>query len=158
MISKALCGQANLSKTFQSFFIEAMELFLTIPNSINFLQMVRFGLSSQQQFRMNFRKKFDWISFNLTLVQEASQGMLKQWTLRSICLFLQSTLPANLGRNMTWICQSAMLKCSYIMHQWLNEYFQCSGKDRTSKKREGLTFGQSLSIIQLMRKRDYFLK
>ena len=36
MISKALSGQTNISKSFRSFFIEAMELFLTIPNSINF--------------------------------------------------------------------------------------------------------------------------
>ena len=70
MISKALSGQANLSKTFRSFFIEAMELFLTIPNRINFLQMGRFGRSSEQRFRMNFRKKFDWISFNQILVPE----------------------------------------------------------------------------------------
>ena len=137
MISKALSGQANLSKTFQSFFIEAIELFLTIQNRINVLQMRRVGRSSKERVSMNFWKKFDRISFNLTLVQEASQGMLKQWTLRSICLFLQSTFPANLGRNMTCICQSAMLKCSYIMHQWLNEYFQCSEKDRTSKKKRG---------------------
>ena len=72
MISKALSGQTNLSKNFQSFFIEAMELFLTIPNRINFLQMGRFGRSSEQRFRMNFRKKFDWISFNRTLVQEGN--------------------------------------------------------------------------------------
>ena len=32
MISKALSGQTNSSKSFQSCFIEAMELFLTIPN------------------------------------------------------------------------------------------------------------------------------
>ena len=47
-----------------------MELFLTIPNRINFLQMGRFGRSSEQRFRMNFKKKFDWISFNQTLVPE----------------------------------------------------------------------------------------
>ena len=72
MILKALSGQTNLSKSFQSFFIEAMELFLTIPNRINFLQMGRFGRSSEQRFRMNFRKKFDWISFNRTPVQEGN--------------------------------------------------------------------------------------
>lgn len=33
-----------------------MELFLTIPNRINFLQMERFGHSSEQRFRMNFRR------------------------------------------------------------------------------------------------------
>ena len=73
-----------------------MELFLPIPNRINFLQMGRFGRSSQQRLRMNFRKKFDWISFNRTLVQEGN-----------------------------------MSKCSYIMLQWLNEYFQRSEKVRT---------------------------
>ena len=72
MISKALSAQANLSKSFQSFFIEAMELFLTIPNRINFLQMGRFGRSSEQRFSMNSRKKFDWISFNRTMVQEVN--------------------------------------------------------------------------------------
>ena len=49
-----------------------MELFLAIPNRINFLQMGRFGRSSEQRFRMNFRKKFGWISFNRTLVQEGN--------------------------------------------------------------------------------------
>ena len=70
MISKALSGQTNLSKPFQSFFIEVMKLFLTIPNRINFLQMGRLGRSSEQRFRMNFRKKFGWIAFNRALVQE----------------------------------------------------------------------------------------
>ena len=36
--------------------------------------------------------------------------------------------------------------------------FSMFGKRPNKQKREGLTFGQSLSIIQLMRKRDYFLK
>ena len=50
-----------------------MKLFLTIPNRINFLQMGgRFGRSSEQRFRMNCRKKFDWISFNRTLVHEGN--------------------------------------------------------------------------------------
>ena len=51
-----------------------MELFLTIPNRINFLQMGRFGHLSEQRFRMNFRKKFNWISFNRTLVQDGNHN------------------------------------------------------------------------------------
>lgn len=150
----------NISKSFRSFFIEAMELFLTIPNRINFLQMGRFGRSSEQRFSMNFRKKFDWISFNRTLVQEgnpnqlsnclvaklssctvtasnsrdratASQGMSMPWTLHSICHSPQSTLPDSLERTMAWICPLATSSCSYTMLQWLNEYFQRSGKART---------------------------
>ena len=54
MISKALSDRTNVSKSFQSFFIGAMELFLTIPNRINFLQMGRFGRSSEPLY--NFYK------------------------------------------------------------------------------------------------------
>ena len=69
LIEAALKSQTNLSKPFHTFFKETMELFLTIPNRINFLQMQRFGHSSEQRFRMNFRKKcVDWISFNRTFL------------------------------------------------------------------------------------------
>ena len=70
MIAAALSSGANLSKSFRTFFIEAMELFLTIPNHINFLQMGRFGRSSEQRFRMNFRKDFEWLSFNKAFVRQ----------------------------------------------------------------------------------------
>ena len=70
MIAAALSSDTNLSKSFRTFFIEAMELFLTIPNRINFLQLGRFGRSSEQRFRMNFRKPFDWISFNSAFVRQ----------------------------------------------------------------------------------------
>lgn len=73
LIAAALKSQTNLSKSFQSFFKEAMELFLTIPNRINFLQMERFGHSSEQRFRMNFRKKCcDWIRFNKSFIAEGN--------------------------------------------------------------------------------------
>ena len=39
MISKALSGQANLSKSFQSFFIETMELILTHSEFFNFVYL-----------------------------------------------------------------------------------------------------------------------
>ena len=60
MISKALSGQANLSKSFQSFFIETMELILTHTGRLNFTQMARCGRSCESRFRQNFRKSFDW--------------------------------------------------------------------------------------------------
>lgn len=75
LIAAALKSQTNLSKSFQSFFKEAMELFLTIPNRINFLQMERFGHSSEQRFRMNFRKKcYDWIRFNKSFIAEGNRN------------------------------------------------------------------------------------
>lgn len=55
MISKALSGQTNLSKSFQSFFIETMELILTHTGRLNFTQMARCGRSCESRFRQNFR-------------------------------------------------------------------------------------------------------
>ena len=50
MISKAFSDETNISKYFQCFFIEAMELFLTIPNRINFLQMGSSGARPNSGF------------------------------------------------------------------------------------------------------------
>ena len=73
MISKALSGQTNLSKTFQSFFIETMELILTHTGRLNFTQMARCGRSCESRFRQNFRKSFDWLSFNRSFL-ESTKG------------------------------------------------------------------------------------
>jgi hypothetical protein len=64
MISKSLSSQTNLSKSFQSFFIEAMELVLTHTRRLNFTQMARCGRSCESRSRQNFRKAFGWFSFN----------------------------------------------------------------------------------------------
>ncbi|MGN0201710.1 MAG: hypothetical protein ACI399_02240 [Candidatus Cryptobacteroides sp.] len=56
MISKALSCQTLSGNSFHYFLIEAMKLFLTIPNRINFLQMGKSVCSSGQSFLMNFRK------------------------------------------------------------------------------------------------------
>ncbi|MGM9776448.1 MAG: hypothetical protein ACI3ZG_06745 [Candidatus Coprenecus sp.] len=64
MISKALSGQINISKSFQSFFIETMELILTHTGRLNFTQSVRCGRSCESRFRHNFKKSFDWLEFH----------------------------------------------------------------------------------------------
>ncbi|MCI5618927.1 MAG: transposase, partial [Rikenellaceae bacterium] len=73
MISKALSGQKYLSKSFQSFFIETMELILTHTGRLNFTQMARCGRSCESRFRQNFRKSFDWLSFNRSFL-ESTKG------------------------------------------------------------------------------------
>ena len=78
MISKALSGQTNLSKSFQSFFIETMELILTHTGRLNFTQMARCGRSCESRFRQNFRKSFDWLSFNRSFL-ESTKGHRMQW-------------------------------------------------------------------------------
>ena len=73
MILRALSGQTNLSKSFQSFFIETMELFLTHKGRLNFTQLARCGRSCESRFRQNFKKPFDWLSFNKSFL-ESTKG------------------------------------------------------------------------------------
>ena len=71
LIATALKSQANIGKSFQSFFIETMELFLTHTGRLNFTQMARCGRSCESRFRQNFKKAFDWFSFNRTFLEPA---------------------------------------------------------------------------------------
>lgn len=71
MIAAALRSQTNIGKSFQSFFIETMELFLTHTGRLNFTQMARCGRSCESRFRQNFKKAFDWFSFNRTFLEPA---------------------------------------------------------------------------------------
>ena len=73
LISSNLEVATNLSKSFQSFFIETMELILTHTGRLNFTQMARCGRSCESRFRQNFRKSFDWLSFNRSFL-ESTKG------------------------------------------------------------------------------------
>ena len=70
LIATALKSQANIGKSFQSFFIETMELFLTHTGRLNFTRMARCGRSCESRFRQNFKKPFDWFSFNRTFLEQ----------------------------------------------------------------------------------------
>lgn len=50
----ALESAVNISKSFQKVFMDAMKLFMAIPDRINFLQMGRYGCFSEQTYRNNF--------------------------------------------------------------------------------------------------------
>lgn len=68
MCHAALSSTAKVRKSFKTFIVETMILYLTIPNRINFLQMARFGKSCESRYRQNFSKKFDWFEFNLHFI------------------------------------------------------------------------------------------
>ena len=70
LIATALKSQANIGKSCQSFFIETMELFLTHTGRLNFTRMARCGRSCESRFRQNFKKPFDWFSFNRTFLEQ----------------------------------------------------------------------------------------
>jgi hypothetical protein len=52
------------------FFINALRCFLSIKGKINFLQMERFSNKCEQYFRINFENKFNFQSFNLSMVRD----------------------------------------------------------------------------------------
>ena len=71
----ALESVVNISKSFQKVFMDAMKLFMAIPDRINFLQMGRYGCFSEQTYRNNFENDdFDWFSFNEAIIREHLKG------------------------------------------------------------------------------------
>ena len=67
----------KLNKSFKSFLMETLVLYMVIPGRINFLQLGRYGKSCEQRFRQNFSKSFDWLSFNLSVADKVLTGYRK---------------------------------------------------------------------------------
>lgn len=55
--------------------MDAIELFMAIPDRIKFLQMERYGCFSEQTYRNNFENDdFDCFSFNEAIIREHLKG------------------------------------------------------------------------------------
>lgn len=55
--------------------MDAIKLFMAIPDRINFLQMGRYGCFSEQIYRNNFENDdFDCFSFNEVIIKEHLKG------------------------------------------------------------------------------------
>ena len=76
LIEDALSNVANLSKSFRTLIIETMELYLTSSGRMNFTQMARRGRSCESRFRQNFKKSFDWMTFNKYFVNTMSKDRI----------------------------------------------------------------------------------
>ena len=75
---EALKSVANLGKPFEKVLIDTLKLFMAIPDKINFLQMGRYGLFSEQTYRNTFtRDEFDWFAFNLFLANKVCTGKFR---------------------------------------------------------------------------------
>ena len=73
-IKKALNKMQKVNKWQYYFIIDIYLLFLSIKGKINFMQLSRYSISSEQRFRMQFEKSFDHLSFNKELVLENGSG------------------------------------------------------------------------------------
>lgn len=59
----------SINKWRQNFLLEIFMLYLIIPGRINFKQMSRYSKHSEQRFRNQFKKKFDFITYNSSLIK-----------------------------------------------------------------------------------------
>ena len=59
---------AKLNISFKSAIIETLLLFMVIPRKINFTQLERYGKRCEQCYRQTFTKEFDWIRYNMELM------------------------------------------------------------------------------------------
>ena len=57
-VETPLRGMTNISKSFVTFFIETIEMYLSISKKINFTQMARFGRSCESRFRDDVRLRY----------------------------------------------------------------------------------------------------
>ena len=57
-VETTLRSMTNISKPFVTFFIETMEMYLSVNKKINFTQMARFGRPCESRFRDNVRLRY----------------------------------------------------------------------------------------------------
>jgi hypothetical protein len=74
LIISTLSKIATISKWRQTFLLETFTLFLSIKGRINFLQLERHGKYTEQRYRQQFEKTFDFLSFNKELVKANGSG------------------------------------------------------------------------------------
>lgn len=94
---EALDCIANIGKCFDKVFMDIMQLYMSIPDRINFLQMGRYGKFSEQTYRNNFEKSgFDWFAFNAHLASKILSGSRK-------AIAIDPSHISKSGRKTPWI-------------------------------------------------------
>ena len=74
LIYSMLDKTANINKWRKDFMIEVFMLFLSIKGRINFFQLERYGQFSEQRYRQQFEKPFDFMEFNKQLAISNGSG------------------------------------------------------------------------------------
>ena len=64
----------DINKWRRMFLIETFILFLSIRCRINFLQLARYGKYKEQRYRQQFKKRFDFLTFNKELTLSQGSG------------------------------------------------------------------------------------
>ena len=93
----ALKSVVNIHKPFEKTFMDAMKLFMTIPDRINFLQLGRYGRFSEQTYRNLFEHEtFDWFAFNGSIIS-------KHLTCKRKAIAIDPSYIPKSGKKTPWI-------------------------------------------------------
>ena len=71
LISTILEKITEINKSQKKFIQHILILFMGIRGRYNFLNMARYGTYSEQSYRNNFEKRFDFIGFNVELINQS---------------------------------------------------------------------------------------
>lgn len=74
LIINTLLSMKSINACRQRFMVEAVTLFLSIKGRVNFQQLERYGKYSEQRYRIQFEKPFDFMGFNSGLVRRHGSG------------------------------------------------------------------------------------
>lgn len=74
LIINTFSNMKKINACRQRFMVEAVTLFLSIKGRVNFQQLERYGKYSEQRYRIQFEKPFDFMAFNSELVQQHGSG------------------------------------------------------------------------------------
>lgn len=66
---------SSLNKSRKDFIVSVLWHILSIKGKINFLQLGRFSLYSEQTYRSQFEKRFDFFSFNKQLINQVASSI-----------------------------------------------------------------------------------
>jgi hypothetical protein len=74
LIMSNINKMAKLNKYRKDFIVEVFILFMSIKGRINFLQLSRYGKYSEQRYRQQFEKQFDFLEFNKNIILSSGGG------------------------------------------------------------------------------------
>ncbi len=75
-VKNILNKMKEVNKWRYDFMLEVFGLILSIKGRINFLQLNRFGSHGEQHYRNQFENQFDFMNFNMTLIEEHASNHL----------------------------------------------------------------------------------
>ena len=94
-----------------NFFIEIFELVYSIQGRFNFQNLTRYSELNESTFRRNFQKFFDWLNFNLHLIQLAGVNLDREVIAAIDCSFVSKSGKKTYGLDRFWSgCMNRTLK------------------------------------------------